>query len=243
MHPSATAERTGVGRLGQGLVEGLGGAFAADAAQGHSRSRRHLGIGIAQLGRKPGHGAGSRRTPSELMTPISSRPCSLARACDRASSATGPGMASRAMRAQEARSGSDSSGASAGTALLAPQAARALHASAFSPGGAWDSSTPMSFCSLSARDSAAGARGPPGGRRRTRPSGSPHNATPRPLRERQAAVSRFCGPVSDFDLRPSSFNMCFHGEKMLKMTLAGGFRFSTARARPRSGSGWPPRRR
>ncbi len=41
-----------VGRLGQGLLEGLGGALPADAAQGHSRGRRHLGIGIAQFGHK-----------------------------------------------------------------------------------------------------------------------------------------------------------------------------------------------
>ncbi len=62
-----------------------------------------------------GNESASRLTPIEFRVPISNRPLSVADASRSAAPASGPGIASKAMRAHEASFSSASSGASAGT--------------------------------------------------------------------------------------------------------------------------------
>ena len=120
MHPSATAERTAAGASPSDFCRTLAAASlpirpraaaAADATSGSASSSRPARLSTARW---------SRRTPIELITPTSRRPWSFPIASRRASSASGPGIASKAIRAHEASSASESSAASGGTASAVP---------------------------------------------------------------------------------------------------------------------------
>jgi hypothetical protein len=84
-----------------------------------------------------------------LIVPIRSLPLSVAIALRNASSASGPGIASSGILAQEASCSLASSLANSGTEFFEPSKASRLQATAFSPAGASDRSNSISFCSFS----------------------------------------------------------------------------------------------
>ena len=123
---------------------------AAEATSGSASPRRCARAPVA---------CESRRTPIEFKTPTSSRPCTWPTASRSAASAAGSGIASRAMRAQDASSSFVSSLAKAGTAFLVPWTASCLQVIALSAGGAADSNTAINWPSLSAAAFASSAAG------------------------------------------------------------------------------------
>lgn len=92
----------------------------------------------------------SRRTPIELIVPTNSRPLSESIALRNASPASGPGIASSAIRDHEASFSSLSSFANSGTAAGEPQTASSLQAIALSAPGASERSFSISSFSLAA---------------------------------------------------------------------------------------------
>ena len=138
MPPWATAGRTASGAVTRALLSASAAlvplmrpnATAAAEATSGSEELSCLMRGLTALG--------SRRTAMELITPTSTRPWTLSRAWRRAAAASGPGMDSKAMRAQEVSSGSVSKGSRAGTASLPPKMASFLQARALSALGPSD---------------------------------------------------------------------------------------------------------
>ena len=95
----------------------------------------------------------SRRTPIELIVPINRRPLSEVEAVRSAASASGPGITSSGIRADEANRSSANSGAKWGTAAALPNTASCLQAIALA-GGA-----PLLSVSISSRSFACTAVG------------------------------------------------------------------------------------
>ena len=149
MHPSATAFRTSP------VVVPSAAASAAEAfALGMcpSATAAALATWASACDRcfvSSSTAPASRRTPSEFNTPTSSWPSSLGAASRSAALASGPGIASRAMRAHEASCASVSSFATSGTQSGEPYTARCLQVIAFSAGAASERSTANRLFSFS----------------------------------------------------------------------------------------------